>query len=133
MRPFSQSAEVTCRGCSLPLQRAVTDFGADHAFGQVPDKLQEHYGISLPSSTVRHITESHAQRMYENPPERIEAYPSEAGQEYVIAETDGSMVPIVEIDENAEDTCAELVEVSAKGKNTHGKRRVCVLPIHLAK
>lgn len=59
--------------------------------------------MNLPISTIRHITEGHAQRMYENPPERIEAYPSETGQEYVIAETDGSMVPIVEIDEEAED------------------------------
>lgn len=94
---------MTCRGCSLPLQRAVTDFGADHAFGQVPDKLQEHYGMSLPVGTIRHITEAHARRMYENPLENIEAYPSEAGREYVIAETDGSMVPIVETDEEAED------------------------------
>lgn len=69
----------------------------------MPDKLPEHYGISLPTSTIRHLTEGHAQRMYDNPPERIETYPSEAGQEYVIAETDGSMVPMVEIDEPAKD------------------------------
>ena len=64
-RPFSQSAEVTCRGCSLTLQLAVTDFGADHSFGRVPDKLQEHYGITLPTSTVRNLTETHAQNMYD--------------------------------------------------------------------
>jgi hypothetical protein len=29
------------------LQRAVTDFGADVAFGKVPQKLREHYGIEV--------------------------------------------------------------------------------------
>ena len=61
LRPFSKSAGVAC--CSQPLQRAVVDFGADHAFGQVPDKLKEHYGITLPASTIRHITERHGQRI----------------------------------------------------------------------
>jgi hypothetical protein len=57
VRPFLRSAEVTARSCSLPLQRAITDFGADPGFGQVPKKLQEHYGITIPVSTVRKITE----------------------------------------------------------------------------
>ncbi|QTA89944.1 Uncharacterized protein dnm_060030 [Desulfonema magnum] len=34
-RPFSQSVEVGCRGYSLPLQRRITDFGADVPFGKV--------------------------------------------------------------------------------------------------
>jgi len=32
IRPFVQSAQVSQRGCSRPLQRAVTDFGADLPF-----------------------------------------------------------------------------------------------------
>ena len=55
-RPFSRSAGISCRCCSLPLRRAVTDFGADHAFGRVPEKLKEHYGITLPAGTVRSLT-----------------------------------------------------------------------------
>jgi len=35
--------------------------------------------------------------------ERVEEYPSVTGRDYVIAETDGSMVPIVLTDKNAED------------------------------
>ena len=103
-RPFSESAGITCRRCSIPLQRIVTDFGADHAFGQVPQKLEEHYGITLSVSTIRKITENHAWHIHEKrKQERIEEYPSEAGRDYVIAETDGSMAPIVVTDENAED------------------------------
>ncbi len=82
----------------------MTDFGADHSFGRVSEKLQEHYGITLPTSTVRSITELHAQQIYaRRRQERIEEYPSVKGCDYVIAETDGSMVPVVVTDENAED------------------------------
>ena len=103
-RPFSQNAGITCRCCSLPLQRVVTDFGADHSFGRVPGKMKEHYGISLSVSTVRNITETHAYHIHEKRrQERIEEYPCVTGRDYVIAETDGSMVPIVITDKNAED------------------------------
>jgi hypothetical protein len=60
-RPFTQSAGITCRYCSFPLQRVVTDFGADHSFGRVPERLKEHYGITLSTSTIRNVTQSHAQ------------------------------------------------------------------------
>src|SRR5450830_1165729 len=52
LRPFAQSAKVSNRGCSRPLQRVVTDFGADIAFAQVMDKLVEHYGVMLGESTI---------------------------------------------------------------------------------
>jgi hypothetical protein len=82
----------------------VTDFGADHSFGHVPEKLKEHYGITLPASTVRNITETHARHVHERRrQERIEEYPTVTGRDCVIAETDGSMVPIVVTDKNAED------------------------------
>ena len=63
VRPFLQSAAVSPRSCSRPLQRALTDFGADYAFGQVPKKLREHYGITIAGSTVRKITERHGTQM----------------------------------------------------------------------
>ena len=47
-RSFSASVAVRCRGVSAPLQRVVTDFGADHPFRQVSEKLQEHF--NKPSS-----------------------------------------------------------------------------------
>lgn len=77
----------------MPLQRAITDFGADHAFGQVPKKLQEHYGIDMPVSTIRHITEFHSQQMQAQ--KEPSAFPIIAGCEQQIAEIDGCMLPIV--------------------------------------
>lgn len=85
------------RGCSRPLQRAVTDFGADVAFAQVEDKLVEHYGILLAPSTIRRVTEVHAKKIFETT--RIDvAWPGEPGCETVVVEMDGGMVPTVEAD-----------------------------------
>jgi hypothetical protein len=51
---------VTSRAYSHHLQRVICDFGAEHAFAPVSLKLQEHYGISVPYTASRQITESHA-------------------------------------------------------------------------
>jgi len=102
LRPFSASAEVRCRGCSLPLQRVLTDLGADHAFARVPHKLKEHYGFELATSTIRRVTEQHAQRMHESY-DRIETKPPSAGVARMVAETDGSLIPIVTTDPTASD------------------------------
>jgi len=84
------------------LQRVITDFGADHAFGLVPKKLQEHYGIVLSASTVRAVTEYHAGQIYQAE-EGITDQPKTDGCKLLIGEIDGSMIPIVTIDEEAED------------------------------
>src|SRR5436853_7402086 len=63
IRPFSASAEVQCRGYSEGLQRAMTDFGAENAFAGAAAKLKEHYGIEVPVSAVRGVTEEHGSAM----------------------------------------------------------------------
>ena len=102
VRPFLRSAQVRARSCSLPLQRALTDFGADHGFGQVPNKLREHYGITLAVSTVRRITEGHGEQMREQQARRPVRGPA-LGCRQQVGEIDGSMVPIVTISTEAED------------------------------
>lgn len=77
------------------MQRALTDFGADYAFGQVPDKLHEHYGIDLASSTIRKITQFHAQEMYGQEQEMIEDPLKEKGCAFQVGQIDGSMIPIM--------------------------------------
>lgn len=94
VRPFSESADLHMRSYSRRLQRAVTDFGSDHSFAEVPKKIKEHYGIELPSSSARRITLDHAQRIYET--EELLQKPTDSHSECVIGESDGSMVPIVE-------------------------------------
>jgi hypothetical protein len=101
-RPFSALAGVSCRGSSLPLQRVMTDFGADEAFGRVPVKLKEHYGIEMPVSTIQRTTEHHAQWMYDQEAAR-EIGPGAAAGVIFVGELDGSMVPVVEPSPDAED------------------------------
>ncbi len=94
MRPFRQAAGVWPRGYSQPLQRCITDFGADVPFGRIPKKLKEHYGIEVPSSSARDITETHARKIREM--ESLEAeIPERRGEASIIGEMDGSMIPIV--------------------------------------
>ena len=119
IRPFAQSAGVSQRGCSRPLQRAVTDFGADSAYAQVMDKLVEHYGVMLGESTIRRITQGHAQTMFESASEAF-GWPVAAGRSaVVIAEMDGGMVPIVEPDASQRDR--------RKGKKLHwSEAKICL-------
>jgi hypothetical protein len=98
VRPFSLSAEVSCRGYSLPLERVITDFGADVPFHKIPAKLTEHYGISVPVSSSRAITEKHAEKVFTSVEIETEI-PEKQGVEVLIEEADGCKIPIVKIAE----------------------------------
>jgi hypothetical protein len=99
-RRFSEQAGVRCRGYSRPLQRVVTDFGADEPFGRVPAKLQEHYGIEVPVSAIQRITFRHAEGCRaQEPVHEVRKGALERG--VFIGEVDGSMVPVVETEPEA--------------------------------
>lgn len=114
-----ESAKVSHRSCSRPLQRAVTDFGADQAFAQVMDKLVEHYGMVLGESTIRRITEGHAQKIFEKADRAVSWPKARGGSPVLIVEMDGGMVPIVEPDTTQPD--------QRKGKNLLWKEaKICL-------
>ena len=103
IRPFAHSAQVSNRSCSVPLQRVITDFGADHPFAKCRGKIIEHYGVALGESTITRITEGHATNIFETAPPP-QGWPTQTGSSTtIIVETDGGMVPIVDIDENQPD------------------------------
>ncbi len=90
---------MSSRGCSRPLERVVTDFGADVAYAKVMDKLVEHYGIVLAESTIRRVTQSHAQIIYERGQGRPLGLPKPVADEQTfIVQMDGTMVPTVQSD-----------------------------------
>lgn len=95
-RPFVAAAGVACRGYSLPFQRIITDFGADGPFGRVVEKVREHYGIVVSASAVRVLTEGHGAAM-QMEAEIVTKLPV-GGVGVLLAEMDGSMVPIVEVE-----------------------------------
>ena len=90
VRPFSQQAQIGSRDYSLPLQRALTDFGADHSFVEAAQKMREHYGIELPASSVRSCTLVHAKGsgavQHPAPTRHVGT---------LITQMDGTMLPIV--------------------------------------
>ena len=90
------------------MQRAIVDFGADVSFNEAALKLKEHYGLEVPVEAVRSITERHAKSIASWEPKRK---PREA--KVLIVEMDGSMVPIVEFDEEK------------KGVDKRKTRKVC--------
>ena len=96
VRPFSKSAEVTCRMCSEPLERAIVDFGADASFEKASQKLKEHYGVHIQASTIRNVVQKHAREMAQvksKKTRRVAAF-------CINGSIDGAMVPIVEIDQD---------------------------------
>lgn len=90
MRPFCARAQIKQNGYSLPLQRALTDFGADESFAAAARKVHEHYGVEVAVSGVRQQTLAHAKAIggvkHEPPPTPVET---------LITENDGCMLPIV--------------------------------------
>ncbi|NGX31234.1 MAG: hypothetical protein K940chlam8_00599 [Chlamydiae bacterium] len=70
--------------------------------------MKEHYGIEVSSSAVRKLTEEHANKIAQwQPQEKVQDV------ELLIAEVDGSMVPIVELEEKTD------------GIDLRKKRKVC--------
>lgn len=100
MRPFVEGAEIRCREYSQPLQRVLTDFGAEESFGKAVERVKEHYGIEVPSGAVRKITEQHAEAMLKQQ-QVMRELPDPGGQSQLIGEMDGSMVPLVTVKEQA--------------------------------
>lgn len=95
MRPFAAAAQVRCRSLSVGLQRAVVDFGADSSFAAAVEKVREHYGVEISPGAVRVVTQAHgtAMRLETEVTVRLPM----AGVRELIAEIDGTLLPVVEI------------------------------------
>lgn len=100
-RPLPERIGVYCRGKSLRLQRALTDFGADDSFEKASAKVQEHYGLDVGAGTVRAITLKHAVAMQSWADacsvHTFRALP-DFGADTLICEADGSFLRLVESD-----------------------------------
>jgi hypothetical protein len=98
LRPFAERVKVSGRGKSGRLERAMSDFGAEHSFGSANKRLKEHYGFELNASAMRSATLKTAARaqkilreQYAKPFREVLA----KGAAWLIAEADGSMLPTV--------------------------------------
>ncbi|MET4818215.1 hypothetical protein [Endozoicomonas lisbonensis] len=103
IRPFSENAHIHCRDYSLPLQRRLVDFASDSSFATASQKMEEHYGVIVPESSVRAITLGHARCMSEQSKASLKNCQECVGEgKQLIGEMDGSMIPVVLFDEEAE-------------------------------
>ena len=99
-QPFQELTGLKCRGKSLALQRALTDFGAEKSFAQASRQLWEHYGVELHPSSVRAVVKKQAQRAEALVSSQHEEAISRearrqrwlAGRPWLIVESDGSYV-----------------------------------------
>jgi len=90
LRPFCSTAGVRPRGYSRPLQRVLSDFGAEASFARAAAQLKEHYGIEVPITAAREITYRHARAIQQVEP----AKPLKPAKT-LITQIDGSMIPLV--------------------------------------
>lgn len=90
VRPFCTSAQIQQNEYSLPLQRVLTDFGADESFLAATRKAKEHYGIEVSLSGARRQTLVHAKAIG-----GVEHEPPKKPVETLITQNDGCMLPIV--------------------------------------
>jgi hypothetical protein len=90
VRPFCQRADIQSRGYSLPLQKALVDFGSDESFLKATQKVREHYGVELPPSGARQQTLAHAKAI------GVLRHEPDQAARTVATFMDGSMVPVVE-------------------------------------
>jgi hypothetical protein len=91
VRPFGQQAKISSREYSQPLERALTDFGADHSFVEATQKMREHYGVELPASGARSCTLAHAKASG-----AVEHPAPKQPVKTLVTEMDGTMLPIVQ-------------------------------------
>jgi hypothetical protein len=77
------------------MQRVVTDFGADESFGRARFKVLEHYGVDVSAERVRVVTLERAGRLGGAGPEQHTRL-RPGGADWIIAEMDGSMLPIAD-------------------------------------
>lgn len=94
IRPLAQAAEVKCRECWELLERALVDFGVDEWFEKAVVKVREHDGIEVAGSRIRRVTLKHGEQWLENQT-LSEGIAEGRGPDWIIAEMDGCMVPMV--------------------------------------
>jgi len=97
VRPLCLAAGIEAGGYSLGVQEAVVDFGSEDSFNLAAERLSRHHPLRLSASTVRKITLRHAAKMaaLEKKTHCLGRLPA-TGPSHIIAETDGTMLPVVQ-------------------------------------
>lgn len=128
LRPLKGRLEITSRGKSRPLQQAICDFGIEQSFARANERLKIHYGFELNTSCMRTVTLHHARRAarkleqgYEQPYRLLPAQ----GQDWIIAQADGSMICTVEPSSRQSRRPRQWKEMRLAAARGHRQTRSC--------
>lgn len=116
----------------MRLQRVIVDFGADDSFEKAQKKIKEHYNIDAPKSSIRLITEAHAEKIKELKKE-IQQFDKKKPApivDVIIGEVDGTMLPTVITDSDASDKRKGKTHVYREARQSLAYRKGSVHPIY---
>ena len=104
MRPLAKALKVAPQGYSVRLQEIIVDLGAEDSFALGAERLLRHHDLELCESTLRRTTLHHAKAMYEEGLlDQLDGKLPGEGAEVIVAQADGTMLPVVEFDQSTED------------------------------
>lgn len=79
-KPLIEDMGTTHHGRTETVNRALTDFGIEHSFGQASKRFQEHYGFKMNPTTVDRVTKESALGSQAYLEERLESAKNSGGQ-----------------------------------------------------
>lgn len=97
VRPLAELLGLKAGGLTRPLERALVDFGAEESFAHAAGRLFTHHRIRLSEATIRRRTLGHARRIRNSQAGKSApgALPANGGPDDIVAEIDGTMLPVV--------------------------------------
>jgi hypothetical protein len=72
-KPLIDDMGITHHGRTETVNRALTDFGIEHSFGQASKRFEEHYGFKISSTTADRVTKESALTCQAYLEERLES------------------------------------------------------------
>jgi hypothetical protein len=79
------------------MRRVITEFASEVPFEQAATRIKEHYAVEVPRERVRRVCLAEAKRAASMKPEKVRTLKGD-GADWIVAEADGTMLPIVETD-----------------------------------
>ena len=118
--PFFEKAKLCHSNSSLLLGRRVVDISSERSYGKTTKAIVEHYGFELPTSAIAKITNTISQEAKEFNAD-AEGLTQDAST--IVAQMDGSMVPIVQYSEASQE---QKVAGLKKDRDCHWREvRLC--------
>lgn len=104
IRGFPGYIGTRAGGRTQKLERAMVSFGAEESFERASMQMKEHYGLEVGVSSVRDVTLKHAEKITQAEEKKPKVRTlSGKGEDLIVSEMDGSMIPMVEMEAKAGD------------------------------